>query len=225
MTMDSASITVIPTHATLDFAHSLSVTAARSMTIDCYLEPGTDVRLPTDRSLKNVKWSVYVTEAVAYNDHAREQGAIGFLKYWPESQSANDHSPETCHASFALKQELFCTLLSALQDGRLPKAIHIEMEGLQWGWEPGGRGVVWNVEAAKALPILEVRFNVPLLAEFQHVAPDNPPAASDQHPSTTHDVKSLERSLVSVLQRLETRITRVGIAAIVLGILLLLFSH
>jgi hypothetical protein len=120
MTMDSASITLIPTQATLSFAHSISAATARSISIDCYLEPGTDVRLPTEHTLKNAIWTAYITEAITYNDHAREQGAIGFLKYWAERQSADDHSPEACHVSVALKPEVFGTLLSALQNGRLP---------------------------------------------------------------------------------------------------------
>lgn len=228
MTTDSASITLTPTQATLNFAHSLSAATARSMCIDCYLEPGTDVRLPTERTLKNAKWTAYITEAVTYNDHATEQGAIGLLKYMPECQSPDDHSPEGCHVSVALKPEAFGTLLSALQDGRLPKAIHIEVKGLKWGREPDGSSVVWNVEVADLLPIVEVQFNVPLSAELQRPIPSDPweiPAVSDQHPSTTHDIKSLERTLVSVLQRLETRLTRIGISAIIAAVLLLLFRH
>lgn len=160
--MDSASITLTPTQAILSFAHSLSAATPRSIGLDCYLEPGTDVYLPTERTLKDVKWTAYITEGVTYNDHAEKQGAIGFLKYWPECQSADDHSPETCHVSFALKPEIFGTLLSALQKGYLPKTIHIEVKGLEWGQEPDGSGVVWNVEAANALPVVEVKFIVSL---------------------------------------------------------------
>ena len=228
MTMDSASITLIPTQAILSFAHSLSAATARSISLDCYLEPGTDVRLPTERTLKNANWTAYITEAVTYNDHATEQGAIGFLKYWAERQSADDHSPEACNVSVALKPEIFDTLLTALQNGRLPKAIHIDVKGLEYGWEPDGSGIVWNVEAADALPIVEARFNVPLSAEHQrptHSDPSEIPAVSDQHPSTTRDIKSLEKTLVSVLQKLETSLTRIGVSAIIAAALLLLFRH
>ena len=228
MTMDFASITLIPTQAALSFAHSLSTATARSIDLECYLEPGVDVRLPTERTLKNANWTAYFTETVTYNDHATEQGAIGFLKYWAERQSEDNYTPETCHILVALKPEVFGTLLSALQDGRLPKTIHIEVKGLKYGWEPDGGGIVWNIEAADALPIIEVKFNVPLSAELQRPTPSDPleiPAVSDQHPSTTHDIKSLERTFVSVLQRLKTRLTQIGISAIIAAALLLFLHH
>lgn len=228
MTIDSASITLIPLQATLSFAHSLSAVTARAISVDAFLEPGTDVRLPTERTLKDANWTATFTEAGTYNDHATELGAIGFLKYWPGSQSVDDSQPETCHVSIALTPELFGALLAGLQSGRLPKAIHIEAKGLEWGWEPDGSGVVWNVEAAKALPIVEVRFNVPLSAELQHPSPSDPwenPVVSDQHPSKTHDIKSLEKTIVSVLKRLETKLSRIGVSAIIAVVLLLLFRH
>lgn len=228
MTMDSANITLIPTQATLSFTHSLSAVTARLTTIDCYLEPGTDVRLPTKHTLKNAKWTVYITEAVTYNDHATEQGAIGILKYWPEHQSADDHSPETCQVSVALKPDFFGTLVAALQDGRLPKYIDIGVKGLEYGWEPDGSSCVWNVETTDALPIIEIKFNVPLSAELQRPTISDPweiSAVSDQHPSTTHDIKSLEKTLGSVVQRLETRLISIGILAIIAAALLLLFRH
>jgi hypothetical protein len=161
MTIDSATITLIPLQATLSFAHSLSAVTARTICVDAFLEPGTDVYLPIERTLKGANWKATFTEAATYNDYATELGAIGFLKYWPESQSVDDSRPETCHVSVALTQDVFGTLLSALQNGRLPKAIHIEAKGLEWGWEPDGSGVVWNVEASDALPIIEISFNVP----------------------------------------------------------------
>jgi hypothetical protein len=169
-----------------------------------------------------------ITEAIAYNDHATEQGAIGFLKYGPESQRADDHSPETCYASVALKPECFCTLLSALQAGRLPKSIHIEAKGMEFGWKPDGSGVVWNVNSASTLPIVDIRFNVPLIADLQPLTPSSPfeiPVVSDRHPSTTYDIKSLERTLISVLQKLETRFSRIGVSVIAVAVLLLLFRH
>lgn len=159
--MDSASITLTPTQATLGFAYSSAATS-RSISLDCNLEQGTDVYLPTERTLKGAKWMVYVEEGVTYNDHAIKQDAIGFLKYWPGYQSADDHPPEACHVSFALKPEIFSTLLSSLQKGYLPKTVHIEVKGLEWGQEPDGSGVMWNVEAANALPIVEAKFFVPL---------------------------------------------------------------
>ena len=228
MTMDSASITLVPLRATLSFAHSLSAIAARTISVGALLEPGTDVRLPTERSLKDADWTVTFTEAAIYNDHATELGAIGFLKYWPERHSVDNPTPEACHASAALTLEVFGTLLSALQNGRLPKAIHIDAKGLEWGWEPDGCGVVWNVEATNALPITEIRFNLPLLAEVER-APSSDPwgisLVSDHHPSTTHDINSLEKTLVAALAQLETRLTRISISAIVIAALLLFFHH
>ena len=229
MTIDSASITLIPLQATLSFAHSLSAATARTINVDAFLEHGTDVRLPTKRTLKDANWTATFTEAATYNDHATELGAIGFLKYWPaERQSVDNPMPETCHASVALTPEVFGTLLSALQNGRIPKAIHIDAKSLEWGWEPDGSGVVWNVEAANALPIVGISFNLPLLAEVERPPSSDPwdiSPASDQHPSTTHDIKSLEKMLISVLERLETRLTRIGIFAVVVVALLLFFRH
>lgn len=152
MTIDSASITLIPLQVTLSFAHSLSAVTARIISVDAVLESGTDVRLPTERMLKDANWTATFTEAAIYNDHATELEAIGFFKYWPERQSEDDSRPETCHVSVALTLDVFGTLLSALQNGRLPKAIHIKVKGLEWGWEPDGSGVVWDVEASDALP-------------------------------------------------------------------------
>ncbi len=228
MTIDSASISLIPTQATLSFGHSLSAAPARLIILDCYLEPGIEVRFPTEHTLKNAIWTTSITEAVTYNDHATEQDAIGFLKYWAERQSTDDHSPEKCCVSVALKPDVFGTLLNALQNGCLPNAIHIDVKGLKYGWEADGSGIVWNLEAANALSIIEARFNVPLLAKLQRPSLSDAfeiLAVSDQPSSTIHNKESFERMLVSIMRRLETRLNRIGISAIIAVALLLFFHH
>ncbi len=221
-------ITLLPTYAALNFTHSLSSTPARSLNISCSLEIGQDVRLPSEGSLKNASWNVFVAEADDFNPHASEQGAIGYLKYHPESHGIEHNFPETCNASFALKAEIFGTLLSAIQSGHLPASISVVTKGLEWGWEPDGSGVVWDTKACPNVPIVEVGFNVPFSAEsessFASANPMENTEATSLRPSTMHDVKSLEMTLASGLKMIEKGFIRIGVVLIVIAALVY-FRH
>lgn len=205
--MATGFIALIPINATLGFAESLSTMRARHMSMEVRLRPDSNVRLPSEHSLKDAYWVAQFTEANTYNDYATEQGAIGLLKYYAESDRVEGYEPEKCFVSVALKPEIFSMLLSILQNGRLPETIHAEVKGMeQERMERSWRGLLWNVEANDALPIVEIRFDIPLVTELSYPTPINSwdtLPTSDHHPATAHDIKSFEKIVASKLEALK----------------------
>lgn len=164
MTTDSAGITLVPVNASMHFTETLSTVSIKNLSMNVRLESGSDVQLVTNRTLKDAEWMVYITEADDYNDNATSQGAIGFLRYLAPSNDLEDRNPESCYISFALKRDAFSTLVSALQRDLLPEQIYIQVKGLSYGY---GRTTVWDTVSNDALPIIEVGFNIPLVAPLK----------------------------------------------------------
>lgn len=230
MTTDTVGISLVPETAMLSFAEALPSRAAltsRRLHMELRVTSGDDVRLPTqerglqNRTVKDAYWTAEFVNADTYSEYATEQGAIGFLRYRAARDKYPDATwPESCHISAALKPENFAMVLSALQTGRLPEKIHIMVKGMTSGSEPDGSGVIWDVDALSDVPIVEVSFTIPLVAAVQDLLP------FDNLPTTTRDIRSLEKSIVGALlsSRADVRIGSVLLVLFV-ALVVLYFNH
>jgi hypothetical protein len=163
MSTTTAGITLVPCDVALHAYENLSPLNSRQLIFSARLEQDSDVRQADDRSLKDARWMASFIEGESYNQHATEQGAIGFLKYWPASKLPDNEQAETCYVSVALKRDMFAALLSAAQSGQLPDKLDFEVRGLSYGRKPDGSDAIWDTSDGSALPVLEARFSVPLV--------------------------------------------------------------
>jgi hypothetical protein len=203
-----AVITFVPRDANLALEETFEGKAVRRISMGIDLE--SDVRLPDDRSIKNLPWTIYFLERHIYNEFRANEEAIGVLTHSGEMGDALDYFPETCHINAALKPEKFSTLLSVLQDGRLPSRIRVTVRGIGYGWEPDG--ALWDVKSMQTVPVVEVEFTIPL------IAPREGPV----------DLRSLEQTLgrMFVAARTETgRRWMTLVVLLIVAVLLLYFRR
>ncbi|WP_155920539.1 hypothetical protein [Methylobacter luteus] len=151
--MNSTIISLVPISAIHSFRQQQqSIVSVGTISMDVKLND--DVLTHSNESLKKSKWEVCFYHTESYNENAVQQGAIGFLKYYQESE----YREETCIASVALKTEVFNQLLVNLQSKRLPSQMLFTVKELEYGALPDGDQIIWNVQDMSNAPILEVEF-------------------------------------------------------------------
>ncbi len=137
---------------------------SRTIAMGLKLEHREDVRLPDNRSLKEVSWSMYLVEATDVADVSEKENNIGALFCFEERSRDDDFRPEECHIEAGLNRDIFNALLSAIQAGRLPDRVSVTVHGLEYGWEPDGSGKIWDVKALKRAPVTNLSFGIRLTA-------------------------------------------------------------
>jgi hypothetical protein len=203
---DEVLIRFIPKDAAIHFGDTFERKVARSINMRLALDSGEDVRLPDDRTLKQSQWSLYLTEGSTYNDWVTKQRAIGLI-HSSVDRGSDTPLPAECWINAALKAEDFSTLLAALQTGRLPSKVHIQVLGMKYGWEPDGEGKVWDLKAMPAAPVTELKFDVPLVAPNDTSSASEDPQ-TDNLPATSNDIRSLERRLTECLASVQRDISK-----------------
>jgi hypothetical protein len=198
--LDAASLNFVPRDANLSISGTLESSGTRrAIAMRVSLAHGEDLRLPDDRSLREILWAIYFVEGSAYNEGATTQGSIGLIRYNKEQGRLDTHLPESCYINVALRPELFSSLLTAVQSGRVPDQITVWVKGLKYGWEPDGSGKIWDTTAMPLAYVSEVGFNIPLFERRDDPEVSTEAAPAERLPPTAEDIRSLERTVVEMI--------------------------
>lgn len=114
-----------------------------------------EVRTPEGRDLKGAEWTVTFQENGTGNKLTKQHNAIGLLNYYGEyhSEYDDDFSPEGCHAWADVDAETFQLLRQMAMTGQLPSSLRMHVQGMNYGWEPDGSSIEWDIKAREAVVI------------------------------------------------------------------------
>jgi hypothetical protein len=193
---------------------------SRTISMELKLERREDVQLPDKRSLKDVEWSMRLQERAS----GSEQGEpIGVRSYLVEEGSGDYNvSPEGCHIEAVIDREIFSALLSAIQTGRLPDRVGVNVRGLKYGSDRDGREKIWNVKALEYAPVLNLSFGILLITSDT----ESSDSSSIGHlPASSADIRTLQSHITDQLAVLRRTVWQ-ALACLVGAVLLLrIFRH
>ncbi len=133
-------------------------------TVSFELKPEHDESLATSdgRSLNDVQWSLSLNEGENYNEHMKQDQAIGVLGYLAGTVTSYEATADACHASVAIPPEMFSQIWLLTCSGRLPDHISLGVTSIEFGDDSDGKDKVWDVKSNRSVYILEVRFRFPV---------------------------------------------------------------
>lgn len=136
----------------------------RRISLILELEDDQDVTLQNERSLRDASWTIQFIEIKSFDQPSDLEESIGQLSYLPKIESDFDDSNEACHAIINLDEENFSFLLSYMQSGRLPDSISIQVDKLEYGWDPDGKIKVWDVDSNPHVQVFEINIRMPVIS-------------------------------------------------------------
>lgn len=106
----------------------------------------TSVRDKANNEIGRAPWEVQVIPEDRIAKHAKDLGAIGICSYHERVDHPEYGSPAAFSAHVGLPRETITDLLSAWNAGKTISSITLEIDDLDYGWEPDGSGKVWDTE-------------------------------------------------------------------------------
>ena len=222
-------ITLIPKSAQVHFQEAIDAPLTRTISMCLDLDPEEDIQLPDGKSLKMLSWTMTLIEGSIYNDLATKEGAIGLVFHIKKSVDIiNDYSPESFHVGSLFKPEKFSTLLGVIQNGCLPDKIHITVRGLRYGGCPDGSLKVWDIVTNTDVFLIEMQFNIPLIATGETFADSSGELIKDgKFPATSGDIRAMERKLTEELVKLRSESQKrwIGLVGLLLVAIAALYTR
>ena len=125
-----------------------------------------------------------------------EEAEKGTLSYFPARNDEFYAFPPQFIVQTALPLNQFNELLSAAKLGRMPSTISVEIEGMDYDWQPDGSGKKWDNKALPRLAVSSMRFSVPLVVS--HADDD-----SAQRGVTENGMPATRQQLDQLMDRLD----------------------
>lgn len=199
---------------------------SRTVSMQLKLERREDVRLPDERSLKDVSWSILLQERVDVVSVPEKEKPIGTLSYLEEGSGDYDVSPEGCHIQAVINREIFSALLCAIQAGRLPDRVSVTVRGLKYGSDRDGREKIWNVKALENAPVTNVAFGILLIASNGESSTESSSSESIGHlPASSADIQGLRSHIADQIAVLSRTVWQALACLVGAVLLLLIFRH
>lgn len=107
--------------------------------------------LHQDRELITAK--VQVTDDPSYierTDQEAEKDVCGWAAFYPEQKSDLHYSPPALEMVVVVEPALFEELFKLRIAAPDTATMHVDIDGLDYGWEPDGSHKIWKVEEKKA---------------------------------------------------------------------------
>jgi hypothetical protein len=104
-----------------------------------------------------------------------EKKAIGELCYFEGHADNFSSVPPTLIFQVYIGEAQMRVLLEFAQHGRFPREISIDVEGVEYDWQPDGSGTKWDNAAEKRVPVTAIKFSIPVIDESvtsDRAAPD-----------------------------------------------------
>lgn len=162
-------IDLLPTSCSLSMGRTLSKegASADSLCMGLKLSADHELRTPDGRSLNGADWAITFYGGGEGNSFTERHSALGMVNYFHARESSNfdnDYMPESCFAWVHLDLPTFRLLRSMAIEGRLPNSIRLQIMGIEYGWEPDGSGLVWDVSRYKNAAITQIELNASLVS-------------------------------------------------------------
>lgn len=224
MTSDAGpTICFQPSSASLHFADSFSEPLARAIYMQLRIVGGTSVQDQNERPLSGLDWSLRIVEVE--NDDVVREGSkvIGYVLHAKETHSDSVSAPASISLHIRLRRAAFEWLYEYLIANQLPKEISVGMTGMNYGWEPDGSLVRWDIDKVPVPQIISVSLHCPIRIEAgmpdatERTQPENRPAPADHALSATAAENSAGMENINHLSLIRT--LRL-IAALLAGILI-----
>ena len=130
-------------------------------------------------------------------------------------------------ASYIVEILLFDTqlneLLAAARCGRAPSRISVDVEGMEYDWQPDGSGKKWDNKASPHLRIVSARFTVPVVSPVTSNELERDPAEKIM-PPTRLQLDQLSQRVDKLIAETKVGLRSLMWAAIVVGVLLLILK-
>ncbi len=152
------------------------------------------------------------------------QKGIGFIQYVPAiSDDLGLYVRASCSVRVFVPKVTFDELLAAARLGRLPSHISIEVEGMQYDWQPDGSGKKWDNKAFPELAVTSIGFGgVPLVAPTMSSSFDRDLSAQ-VFPPTRSQLNELSEKLDLLVIETKRGLRSLLWAVLVIGALILFF--
>lgn len=168
------------------------------ITFDLELAQRETVKTPEGEDLGQLDWRLTLNRYEALSDRPEHLENVGVMMFL-------DSDSPSCFIKIAVLEPEFDGLLAALQVGRMPSRISVEVKGLSYGHDPEGRDKVWNTKQdnhAAVNAVTQVAFTLPIGAEYLGSAADGkdalPPTASRidaAQAEVRHELQGIRRAL------------------------------
>lgn len=106
----------------------------------------TSVRDKANNEIGSAPWEVQVVPEDRIAEHAKDLGAVGICSYHERVDDPEYGSPAVFSAYVGLPQQSISDLWTAWNAGKTISSITLEIDDLEYGWEPDGSGKVWDTE-------------------------------------------------------------------------------
>ena len=154
-------ISLVPTRAVMGMRCSVSDMSSKNLDFVATCSRGESIETEDGGSLAGASWSVFLHLSDDHSDHAREIGAVGFLRY----SDVRGTTEGSCIASVSIGAEPFQELVEYIKTQGLPARVILTVDGLR---RESNKGVdCWNVSERKHLPIYRVEFDMPFTRRFE----------------------------------------------------------
>src|SRR5712692_10356410 len=124
------------------------------------------VKLTTDEDFNKLDGILRLVEET--NEGSHDSKPIGWITYCEEFNMIDSYSKASYTVEVCIPRTRFELLLAAVNRGKMPSQITVDVEGMTFDWQPNGSGKVWDNKSSKQLPIKSVFFITPLVGGDPH---------------------------------------------------------
>ena len=175
------------------------------------------IMLSSDEKFENLVGRVTVLPDVG--DSQENQNAFGALQYFAAHDDYIDPFPPSFIIQTTISANQFDKLLSAAKLGRIPSEISVDIEGMEYDWQPDGSGKKWDNKTSPRLPVNSIRFSVPLVPYAEEDGSERR-TSENSMPATRLQVDQLIQHLDSHSSEFAKTLKHVFWAIVILGGLL-----
>jgi hypothetical protein len=182
-----------------------------------HLVQGESIKLSSDEKFEDLDGRLMVFPDVG-ESHENPNG-FGTLHYLAARDDDFHPFPPRFIVQTPIPAGHFDELLSAAKFGRIPSKISVDIEGMEYDWQPDGSGKKWDNKASPRLPVNSVLFDVPLIPRTEEDGSERR-LSENVMPATVLQVDQLLQRLDSHSSEIVKTLTQVFWAVVILGSLL-----
>lgn len=157
----------------------------------------------------------------SYVDSSSGKSNVGQVFYFPASADRFDSISASYIVDVRMPTAQMDELLAAARAGRMPSMISVEIDAMEYDWQPDGSGKKWDNKNARKLDVGSVLFTIPLAAlDPGNVSSDG--SVVENMPPTRAQVGQLSERVERLARETKTAVRVLVLTALIVGVLVLL---
>ncbi len=194
--------------------------ASPGLSYDVRLGRGESISLTTSENFADLQGHLRL-----YPDTDPRRGqdkATGFIAYLEARSAVHDSCPPSYLIQIWVPDVYFDELVSAARHGRIPSNMHVDIEGMDYDWQPDGSGKKWDNKESQHLKVTSFDFTLPLFLPPSTDEYQRSPSEEGMSPTRAqfdHLVQRIDRQTAETNERL----TGLFWLAIIVGLVILWF--